>query len=54
MRMMKLERMKWAKHVARMRRRIMHSGGKVRRKESLERPSRRWVDNFKIYLRRKR
>jgi hypothetical protein len=44
-RIMKSSRMRWAGHVARMRRRGTHIG-----KRPVGRPRRRWVDNIKMDL----
>jgi hypothetical protein len=51
--MIKPRRMRWAGHVARMGRRVMHIGlvEKPNGKRPLGRPERRWVDNIKMYLR---
>jgi hypothetical protein len=51
-RIIKSRRLRWAGHLARMRRRGMHIGycGKARRKEPVARPRRRWVNNIKIIL----
>jgi hypothetical protein len=49
--MIKYRRMRWAGHVARMGRRLMHIGCRwemPERKRPLGRPSRRWVDNIKM------
>jgi len=52
-RMIKLRRMKWARHVARMgeeREVYRVSVGKPEGKRSLGRPRRRWVDNIRMDL----
>jgi hypothetical protein len=51
--MMKLKRMKWARHVARMvqkRNAYRILAGKSEGKSPLRRPRSRWVDNIKMYL----
>jgi hypothetical protein len=50
----KSRRMRWARHVARMGRRRMHTGywwESQKEKRPLERPRRRWVDTNKMDLR---
>jgi hypothetical protein len=52
-RAIKSRRMRWARHVARMRRgdrRVQGFGGKPEGKRPLHRPRRRWEDNIKMYL----
>jgi hypothetical protein len=56
-RMIKSRRMRWAGHVARMRRRGMHIEfwWESQKKETTRlRPTRRWIDNVKIVLKRDR
>jgi hypothetical protein len=52
-RIIKSRRIRWAGHVARMRRRGRHIRllvGKPKEKRPLRRPRRRWVDNIRIDL----
>jgi hypothetical protein len=54
-RLIKSRRMRWAGHVARMKRISMHTGfwrESQKKSSQLGRPSRRWEDNIKMYLRK--
>jgi hypothetical protein len=51
-RMIKLRRIRWARHVARIGGKgcILFIGGKARRKETIKKPRHMWVNNIKMDL----